>query len=89
MPEPINHAVTIPSANNAPNPSGTLQFPDQPGPSPDNLLQCSYSCAAEEHDHAINLLWNPEQGFSLGDNDPNVFAPDDTVNFTYNPPIHQ
>ncbi len=81
-----NHAVTIPSANNAPNPSGTLQFPDQSGPSPDNLLQCSYPCTVTGHTDTVALLWCPDQGFSLPDseaNDPNFGS----VAFTYDPPL--
>lgn len=81
----INHAVTIPSANNAPNPSGTLTYPGQPGPSPDNLLQCSYPCTVVGCGLNIALLWDG-QYFSLPDseaNDPNF----GTVSFTYDPPL--
>lgn len=84
----VNHAVTMPSLNNAPNPSGTLQFPEQQGPSLENLLQLSPSCTIAGHNsHAIKLLFCAEQGFSLGDNDPAVFGPDDTVSFNYDPPL--
>lgn len=81
------HSIIVPSANNAPNPSGTLQFPEQPGPSPDNLLQCSYPCTVDGHEsHLIHLFFCHEQGFSLGAM-PSYFKPDDTVSFTYDPPL--
>lgn len=84
---PIDHAVTIPSSNNAPNPSGTLQFPDQPGPSPDNMLQCSYPCTIGGCMDTIELLWDG-QYFSLPHrkaNDPDVGA----IEISYDPPINQ
>lgn len=80
-----NYAVTIPSLNNAPNPSGTLQFPDQPGPNPDNLLVCTYTDTISGTAQ-VQLLWCPDQGFSLPDseaNDPNFGS----VSFTYDPPL--
>lgn len=83
----VKHTVSIPATeDNKPNPSGTLQFPDQPGPSPDNMLECSYPCIVEGHNsHVIHLLFCADQGISLGDNDPAVFGPDDTLN--YDPPF--
>lgn len=80
-----NYAITIPSLNNQPNPSGTLQFPDQPGPNPDNLLQCTYTDTISGT-AIVLLFWCPEQGFSLTDaesNDPNFGQ----VAFHYNPPL--
>lgn len=81
----INHAVTIASENNAPNPTGTLIDPNQPGPSADNMLQCAYACTVEGHTDTVRLLWDGIS-FSLPDdeaNDPNF----GTVTFTYNPPL--
>lgn len=80
----INHAVTIPSANNAPSPSGTLADNTQPV-SPDNLMTCNYPCVIQGHSDTVILLWDG-QSFSLPDseaNDPNFGS----VSFTYNPAL--
>jgi hypothetical protein len=80
-----NHAVTIPSANNKPDPTGTLTNSGQPGPSPINLLQCSYPCTVQGHSDTVQLLWDGTY-FSLPSSE--VSDPTfGTVSFTYNPPL--
>ncbi len=82
---PVNHAVTIPSANNLPDPSGTPIDPDQPNPTSDDPWQCSYACTITGHTDTVQLLWDG-QFFSLTDseaNDPNFGS----VAFTYDPPL--
>ena len=97
---PSNHAVLIPSANNVPNPSGTLQHPDQPGNTQQNPLLCAYPCTVAEHADTVNLLYVdpltittsnydsslPGGGFSLTDAENNDpnFG---SVVFVYNPPL--
>jgi hypothetical protein len=81
----INHAVTIPSANNAPNPTGTPVDANQPNPTSDNPWNCAYPCTKPGHTDTVLLLWDG-QYFSLPDseaNDPNF----GTVSFTYVPPL--
>lgn len=80
----IDHAVTIPSVNNAPNPSGTLTDSTQPA-SPDNLMSCPYPCTVAGHTDTVTLLWDG-QSFSLPDSEANDvnFG---SVEFTYNPPL--
>jgi hypothetical protein len=92
-----NHTVIIPSSNGIPNPSWipiekNITTIDGDGEEETHtvlLKHCTYPCVAEGHDHSINLWWKPGQGFSLADNDSSFFGPDDTVDITYNPPIHQ
>jgi hypothetical protein len=79
-----DYAVTIPSANNAPNPTGTPNDPNQPNPTPDNPWLCTYT---DDYTGTVQveLLWDGN-GFSLTDaeaNDNNF----GTVSFTYDPPL--
>lgn len=81
----INHAVTIASANNAPNPTGTPADAEQPNPTPDNLWTCTYPCDVPGHTDTVVLLWDGTS-FSLPDveaNDPDF----GDVPFTYVPPL--
>ncbi len=94
---PIDHAVTIPSANNKPNPDG--YDPNNP-PTQQNPLPCSYPCTIEGCGLTIDMLYVdpatvnddnqdfslPGPGFSLTPseaNDPNFGC----VPFTYVPPL--
>ena len=81
----INHAVTIPSANNAPNPSGTPQDAGQPNPSAGDPWTCDYPCTVSGHTDTVVLLWDGVS-FSLPENEANDnnFG---TVDFTYAPPL--
>src|ERR1700676_417339 len=81
----INHAITIPSANNAPNPSGTPVDANQPSPTSDNPWPCSYPCTEPGHTDTVSLLWDGTS-FSLPDieaNNPEFGR----VAITYNPPL--
>lgn len=79
-----NYAVTIPSANNAPNPTGTPIDPNQPNPTLSNPWLCTYTDTFTGTAQ-VQLLWDGT-GFSLTDaeaNDPNFGE----VFFTYVPPL--
>jgi hypothetical protein len=53
----VDHAVLIPSANNVPNPAGTLQYTDQPGSTQTNPLLCGYPCTVAGHTDTVGLLY--------------------------------
>ena len=93
----INHAVTVPSANDKPNPTG--YNPSNP-PTQQNPLSCSYPCTIAGCGLNIDLLYVdpstvnddnydsslPGPGFNLTTseaNDPNFGG----LAFTYNPPL--
>jgi hypothetical protein len=81
----INHAVTIPTVNNAPNPSGEPIDPGQPSPTPENPWGCTTACTVSGHTDTVRLLWDG-QYFSLPDDEAN--DPDfGTVTFNYDPPL--
>jgi hypothetical protein len=80
-----NHAVSIPTLNNAPNPSGTPADGTQPNPTPDNPWTCNYACTVSGHNDTVVLVWDG-QSWSLPDseaNNPNFGY----VTFTYVPPL--
>ncbi len=80
-----DHAITIASENNAPNPTGIALDPDQDNPTSDNPWTCPYVCTVPEHTDTVVVIWNGG-AFSLPDdeaNDPNF----GTVNITYDPPL--
>jgi len=82
---PIDHAVTIASANNAPAPVGTPADSGAPNPTPDNPWTCNYACTVPGHSDTVVLLWDGTY-FSLPASEAN--DPDfGSVPFTYDPPI--
>jgi hypothetical protein len=87
------HTVLIPSANNAPNPSGTLLNPDDTTSLPQmNPLQCSYPCTDPGCGVSIDMLYvdpatfDQSQPFEYG---PGFTVPnqDYEVSINYNPPL--
>lgn len=81
----IDHALTMASASNLPDPTGTPADSGLPNPTPDNLWTCSYPCTVSGHTDTVVLLWDGS-GFTLPDfeaNDNDYGA----VVFTYVPPI--
>lgn len=81
----INHAITIPSLNNAPNPSGTPNDPDQDNPTADNPWSCTYTCTVSGHSDSPIIIWDG-YSFSLPDSEAN--DPDfGELDITYDPPL--
>ena len=84
--KPVKHVITIPSANNVPDPSGTPINANQPSPTPDNPWLCRFPCTVPGHTDTVDLLWDGTS-FDLTNgeaNDPTFWM----VTFTYNPPLH-
>lgn len=100
---PVNHAVTIPSANGAPNPSGTPFIVGEnapPSPTQQNPWLCPFDCTVSGHTDTVDLVWVDASTITDENYDPNlpgggfsltaVEANDPNfgeVRFTYDPPL--
>jgi hypothetical protein len=81
------HAITIKTKKNVPDPAKMPTEQDQEDPTPEHPWECSYPCTVPGHTDTIDLLWDGTTfSLSVGEQrDPN-FGEED-VNFTYDPPL--
>jgi hypothetical protein len=100
---PTNHAITIPSANGAPNPSGTPIITGEgapASPTQQNPWLCHFACTVTGHTDTVDLLWVDPGTINDDNYDPNLpgggfsLTPEEsndpnfgTVTFTYDPPL--
>jgi hypothetical protein len=80
-----DHAVTVPSKDNLPDPSASFTDPTQAAATPEAPVLCNFPCTVPGHVDTVELLWDGAHltPTEAEDNDPEF----GTVIFTFAPPL--